>query len=189
VPWRTEIGEVAAASELPILAVLVGAALLLLGRRLYLFFVLCAGLYAGLWVTTRLGIGGPPWLGLAVALLLGVAGAALALVAQRLAVAVAGFLVGGTLAFTVLDAQGVSLEGGAWLVPLVAAAVAAMLALALFDTALVVLSSLLGAALLVDASGAAGVPALVLFVVLLTVGVAMQGRSLRPSRKRAESTS
>lgn len=179
----------AAATELPILAVLAGVALLLLGRRLWLLFVLCAGIYAGIWVTGLLEIGGPLWLRLALAALLGAAGAALALVAQRFAVAVAGFLLGGTLAFSVLEAYAIDLQGATWLLPLLGAALAAFLALALFDTALVVLSSLLGAALLMEASGAEERPALALFVALLAVGVAVQSGGLRRKRRRAESAS
>ena len=66
---------------------------------------------------------------------------------------------------------------------------AAVLALLVFDTALVVLSSILGASLVVGAARLDGLPSVILFAVLLIVGITVQlgigRRETKPRRARA----
>ena len=67
---------------------------------------------------------------------------------------------------------------------------AAVLALLVFDTALVVLSSILGASLLVGSARLGGLPSVILFAALLIVGITVQLGSGAKKRKprRAKSS-
>src|ERR1041385_6355086 len=81
-------------SSLPIISVLVGLALLLFGRRLFWLFVAALGFAIGLQLAPYLSQNPPLWLSLLLSLGLGLLGALLAVVLQKLAIAIAGFLVG-----------------------------------------------------------------------------------------------
>src|ERR1041385_9171955 len=83
-------------SSLPIISVLVGLALLLFGRRLFWLFVAALGFAIGLQLAPYLSQNPPLWLSLLLSLGLGLLGALLAVVLQKLAIAIAGFL-GGAL--------------------------------------------------------------------------------------------
>ena len=72
---------------------LVGLAVLLLGRRLFWLFVGAAGFAVGLHVAPTV-LNGPEWLMVVVALVLGILGAVLAIFFQWLAIGLAGFAAG-----------------------------------------------------------------------------------------------
>jgi hypothetical protein len=86
--------------------------------------------------------------------------------------------VGGHLLASVLSGAGL-VSGAGWLVYLVGGLVGALLVVRLFDWALIVLSVLLGAALLVQALAVGADARSLLFVVLVAVGLVVQGRRLR----------
>lgn len=172
----------------PGLLLLAGAALLLAGRRLFWLFVGLVGFFAGLRFASGFLGGEAEWLQWTVAALAGLFGIFLALVLQRLAVSVAGFLVGG---FFVADLLQLDLTPPR-LVPVLlfcfGGVLAAILAMWLFQAALIFLSSLAGAGLVLDAldlrEGVAGL----LFIGLVVVGIAVQAgitaRGARPARAR-----
>ncbi|MBA2585578.1 MAG: hypothetical protein H0U99_03740, partial [Chthoniobacterales bacterium] len=70
----------------------VGIALLLCGRRLFWLFVAALGFAAGIYLTPLVVHEAPAWLALVISLGLGALGALFALLLQRLAIAVAGFV-------------------------------------------------------------------------------------------------
>src|SRR5215813_10822312 len=82
---------------LPIVSIVVGALILFFGRRLFWLFVAAVGFWMGVELTPYLLQHPPPWLAVVVALFLGVLGAVLAFILQKVAIAIAGFLVGGHL--------------------------------------------------------------------------------------------
>ena len=158
--------------------ILVGLAVLLWGRQLFWLFVGGAGFVAGLTIAGAVSTGRGEGATLVVALAAGLLGILLAILIERLAVGAAGFVVGGHLLASVLSGAG--LVGGAgWLVYLVGGLVGALLVVRLFDWALIVLSVLLGAALLVQALAVGADARSLLFVVLVAVGLVVQGRRLR----------
>jgi hypothetical protein len=159
--------------EAPVLALIAGAVLLIAGRRLFWLFVGLVGFFTVYrWFEPYSGAG--PNLRWAIAILAGLAGIVLAIFLQRVAIAVAGFLVGGWFMAGVLGFQFAHARGMDLLLVLVAGVVAAFLALLAFDVALVVLSSLAGAQLIVEALHFDRGVARLLVVVLLVVGVAIQ---------------
>jgi Domain of unknown function (DUF4203) len=132
---------------------LVGAALLLFGRRLYWLFVGLAGFLVGFALSTRLFGAEPGWGALAIAVVVGLAAALVAILFQKLAVTLAGFVAGGVLMLRGLAELGHETTGWWWLLVVVAAILGAVITRWLFEAGLIVLSSLLGAALVVESSG------------------------------------
>jgi hypothetical protein len=158
-----------------------GVVLLLLGRRVFWLVLGLLGFVAGLGLAGQWLAGRPPWLALAVGVAAGLVGAVLAVFLQKVAVAVAGFLVGGAAGLW-LAAQWSLAAGGQVLAFLLAAILAAILALWLFDWAVVAVSAAAGAVLLLRALELRPAAALLAFAVLALVGVAVQARGLERRR-------
>jgi len=172
------------ATATPIAALLVGIVLLLFGRRLFWLFVGVIGFMAGWYFV--LGRHGPTAGGLLIAVLAGLVGLVLALVVQKVAVALAGFFVGAYLVANLLGWPLPPLRPTEQLVLLLAGVVAAFLALALFDLALILFSAIAGAGLILDNVHlrVGGNVRLLLLVVLAAVGAAFQARWLERVRVR-----
>jgi hypothetical protein len=157
--------------ETPIVLLLAGAALLLLGRRLFWLFVGLVGFVTAYqWLAPY---GEASWR-LLVAAAAGVLGIFLAIFVQKVAVAMAGFFVGGWTVAQFLGLHMTSPRGSDLLIFAIAGILAAILAVRLFDVALVILSSLAGAGLIVEGLHVAPAFGKILFVVLLVVGLAVQ---------------
>jgi hypothetical protein len=128
---------------------------------------------------------------LIVAVLAGLAGAVLAVVLQRLAIALAGFLAGAGLATWAFDAGvfGLSYPEGFWpliVILLIAGILGAILAARLFDGALIFLSALVGAMFLTAPMPLDGTASTLVLAGLTFVGVAAQlgrGRGRRERRR------
>ncbi len=177
-------------------ALILGAVLLVAGRKLFWLFVGIVGFVAGYSFALQYLHLRPGGAQLVVALVAGVIGVLLAIFAQKIAIAIAGFLVGAYLAEEVL---GVALapsaghalstighlSSGQAIIVLAVGVLAALLAVGLFDLALIVLSALAGAGLVSDALQLGGSLRLVLFVVLACIGMAVQTGWSRRSRGRA----
>jgi hypothetical protein len=161
-----------------------GLVLLLFGRRLYWLFSGIVGFFVGLYLAYQLLPSGPEWLALLGGLLVGACGALVAVFFQKVALAVAGFLAGAYSVFWLSGEMGWALGALQWLVALAAGVVGALLVRALFEIGLVLLSSLLGAALLVQASGWHGGQAGVLFLLLVGAGVLVQAAFTRRRAKK-----
>ena len=103
---------------MPVPAILIGVALLILGRKLYWLFVGAAGFVGGIMLATRFLGGQPNWVILAIALAAGVLGALLAVFLQQMAVALAGFIGGWYITLNLIDTLGWQPGSLAW-IPLV----------------------------------------------------------------------
>lgn len=188
------------AAPLPLVVVVVaGLALLFFGRRLFWLFVGLAGAVITLWLTSRVLHLETGVASLLAALVAGLVGALLAVLVQKAAVALMGFLGGAwaVLGLFELLQPGLlgpgrlldfgRLPGEPWVVQAVAAVVGGILgALAaawLFEIALVILTSLAGALLLVEASGLEGLPALGAGAGLAVAGILAQTASRRRRRR------
>jgi hypothetical protein len=129
--------------------ILVGVVLLLFGRRLYWLFVAGIGFLTGLALAPGLFPGQPEWLILLAALVAAIVGAVIALVAQKITIGLIGFVAGGGVGLALLRKMGLVGEGTGWVAYLIAGVVGLVLILILFDWALILLSSLAGANLIV----------------------------------------
>ena len=140
-----------------IVGALIGIVILFFGRKLFWLCVAAVGFAAGVEIAPHLVHEPSPLLALTVALVLGLIGALLALFLQKIAVAVLGFLAGGKLA-------------------------GAILLLVLFDWALIVVSSLIGAHLIQSTIALPPSGSTIVFIGLVVLGILVQVASLRRSQ-------
>jgi hypothetical protein len=166
--------------------ILVGVLLLVLGRRLYWLFVAAAGFLYGLELAPRLLPGQSQTMIVIIALGLALLGALLAVVATKVALGVTGFVAAGGIVAVIL--QHLAIESGVIVLGIyfIAGIIGAVLFLLLFNAALIVLSSLAGAYLVVLGAEQlrliSPAPETALVIVLAVVGIVVQARPWR-SRK------
>jgi hypothetical protein len=161
---------------MPGIRIILGLLVLLLGRRLYWIMVGVGGLLAGLEFTEQLLAEWAPLARFLVAIGAGVVGVLLAILAQRVAFALLGFFGGGFVALVLTQSTMSDSAQLIWVV--LAGAVGAVIAALVMDWAIIVLTSLAGAAAIVTSFAMAPVLQTVLFVVLAGVGIAVQSRGL-----------
>jgi len=168
-----------------ILRLAVGAALLVLGRKLFWLFVAAVGFAAGWTVMSDLLHVQPEWLALVIALAAGVLGTLLATFVQKLAIGLAGFLAGAFLATGLVSMLNLAAAPWAWVAFIVGGILGALLLGAAFEWALVGLSSLAGAMLVANALELSSTMHLLVLVGLFVLGVIIQsalgGGKRRPS--------
>lgn len=164
-----------------IVSAVFGLILLLAGRRLFWLFVAAAGFAAGTFLARDQLHLDSQWMVFAIALLAGLIGALLSIFLQKVAIAVAGFGAGGYLCATVL--MRLNLEKYASIGFIVGGIVGAILLLSLFEWALVILSSLVGAAFLADGIGT-NENALIIFGVAFLVGIIVQALQMPRTRRK-----
>jgi hypothetical protein len=118
-------------------------------------------------------------LALTLALVLGFVGALLAIFLQKIAIAVAGFLAGGKLAVAIAASFFVQYAHYVGITFVIGGIIGALLLLVLFDWALIILSSVVGAHLIQSALVLPQSGSTILFVGLAVVGVIVQAASMR----------
>ena len=165
---------------------ILGLVLLIAGRKLYWLFVGIVGFMLGINLTTLLFAGESELARLAIALIVGVIGAVLAQFVQRLAVGLAGFISGGYILVSVFEFLGgvISVPGmpAYWVLFGIGGLIGAVLVAVLFDWALIVLSSLAGAGLVVQILAQQGWVQVFVYIVLIILGIVLQGMGLRKER-------
>jgi hypothetical protein len=169
--------------SVPIISLLVGIALLLFGRRLFWLFVAAIGFAIGLQLAPYLMQNPPPWLSLAISIALGVVGALLAFLLQKLAIGVAGFLVGGRVAAAVVAALMVNHAQYYGITFVIGGIIGALLLLALFDWALIIFSSMEGARLIASSVHLPSAGTTILIVALAIFGIIVQAMMFRGRRR------
>jgi hypothetical protein len=169
--------------SVPIVGVIIGAAILFFGRKLFWLFVAALGFAVGIEIADYFMHDPPVWLTLVAALGLGILGALLAILLQKFAIAVAGFIAGGRLASALLAAFFVDYSHYRGVSFVIGGILGALLLLALFDWALILLSSVQGAHLIGNGIVLPQTGAVILFVALAVLGVVVQGSMLRRSRR------
>lgn len=157
-----------------IVSILVGIVVLIAGRRLFWLFVGAVGFVVGLSLAFQFLSDQPAWLILAAALILGLIGIVVAILLQTVAIGIAGFLMGGYILVWLPQRFGLAIGQWEWLIFIVGGVVGAVLAFYLFEAALVVLSSLAGATLIVQSIPMDSLITAVVFIVLLVAGILIQ---------------
>jgi hypothetical protein len=159
-----------------------GLVLLLLGRRLFWLFVALAGFYFGFELARAAMTDQPQWLVWLAALAAGLAGAVAAMLFQRVAFALGGLYAGGYLALLAAERF---LPGAPGLVAFAAGGtLGAVTAALVMDWAVIILSSLLGAALIVPSLGMGDVGNAFAYAVLVAIGIVVQERLASGSARR-----
>jgi hypothetical protein len=158
----------------PIVSILIGALVLFFGRRLFWLFVAAVGFWIGFQLTPQLLHHPPEWLTFAVAIGLGILGAILALILQKIAIAIAGFLVGGQAATGLVAAFVATPPASTTITFVIGGIIGALLLLMLFDWALIFFSSIAGAELITSNLHVAAKGAGIIFLALAVVGIVAQ---------------
>jgi Domain of unknown function (DUF4203) len=164
-----------------IVGALIGIVILLFGRKLFWLCVAAVGFAAGVEIAPHLVNEPSPLLALTVAFVLGLIGALLALFLQKIAIAVLGFLAGGKLVGAIAAAFFVQYAQYSTVIFLVGGVIGAILLLALFDWALIVVSSLIGAHLIQSTIVLPPSGSTIVFIALTIIGILIQAASLRRS--------
>src|SRR6059036_4253456 len=164
-----------------IVGALIGIVILLFGRKLFWLCVAAVGFAAGVEIAPHLVNEPSPLLQLTVALVLGLIGALLAFLLQKIAVAVVGFLAGGKLASAIAAAFFVHYSQYSTIIFVVGGLIGAMLLLFLFDWALIVVSSFIGAHMIQNAIVLPPSGSTLVFIGLAIIGIFVQAVSFRRS--------
>jgi hypothetical protein len=168
--------------SVPAVGLLVGVAILLLGRKLFWLFVAAIGFAVGVEIAPQIIHQPAPLVTLIIAVGLGLLGALLAVLLQKFAVAASGFLAGGWLGIR-LYALFAGHVGNGEVVFFVGGILGAILFLALFDWALILFSSVAGARFIAMAIVLSQTARMILFILLVVIGIAVQSSMLSPARR------
>lgn len=169
-------------SSVPIVSALIGVVILLFGRKLFWLCVAAVGFAAGVQFAPYFLHEPSTITLLVIAIVLGLIGALLALFLQKIAIAIAGFLAGGKLGIALAAAFLVHSEQYYWITFVIGGIVGAILLLALFDWALIALSSLVGAYLILSAISLPPTGTNILFIALVAIGIIVQMSAMRRGR-------
>lgn len=156
-----------------------GLLLLVLGRKLFWLGVAILGVFVGMAVAGTVLGDQPTWVTLLVALGAGLFGGLLAIMAQRLAFAIAGCYAGAYLALSATVALGLGGHRTLWVVA--GGVIGALVAARIMDWALIALTSLVGAAAIVTAGDMGPTTSALCFAGLAVVGMMVQARLMRPN--------
>lgn len=179
-----------------VLYLLIGIALLVMGRKLFWLFVAGVGFFAAQYFMPPYIPSDPAWLLPLISIIIGIFGAFLAVFAQHIAIGLGGFLAGGFLAMDAFEKfSWLDFASLASLIPteelyvqvavFVVAGIVGMLVVAfIFDWALLLLSSLLGAAMIMESFTVNNTVYPFLFAGLFVLGVILQAGLLQRDRKR-----
>jgi hypothetical protein len=148
--------------------------MLTVGRRLYWLFLGGVGFILGFEAAKRILGGQPHGIILIIAVLAGIIGALLAVFLQKFAIAAGGFLAGGYLLILLLRQTGMSTLHYQWLIFLIGGIIGALLMKILFGWTLIVISSAIGALLIIPSLHAGTRLTDLLFLLLLALGIVIQ---------------
>ena len=165
-------------TTLVILHVIVGATILLTGRKLFWLFIMVAGFFLGVEVAGNLLIDYARWVVWGTAVIAGLIGALLAVILQRVAFVIGGFMAGGYVALSLLQSLAWTISENVAL--FVGGILGALFVAITMDWAIIILSALSGSGLIISALGLTPIPGLLTGVALTIVGIVVQ--SAYPSR-------
>ena len=168
-------------SSVTIVGVLIGIVILFFGRKLFWLCVAAVGFAAGVQIAPLLVNEASSLLALVIALVFGLLGVLLAFFIQKIAIAILGFLAGGKLATAIAAAFFVQYAQYSTIIFVIGGIVGAILLLAVFGWALIVVSSFIGAYLIQSAIVLPPTGSTLVFIGLAILGIFVQAVSFRRS--------
>ena len=168
-------------SSVTIVGVLIGIVILFFGRKLFWLCVAAVGFAAGVQIAPLLVNEASSLLALAIALAFGVVGVLLAFFIQKIAIALLGFLAGGKLATAIAAAFFVQYAQYSTIIFVIGGIIGAILLLAVFGWALIIVSSFIGAYLIQSAIVLPPTGSTLVFLGLAILGIFVQAVSFRRS--------
>jgi len=162
----------------PLVYLVIGILLLVGGRKFFWFFVGAIGFITGFTLADQiLGIESLI-ISLSVAIIVGVIGVVVALFLQGFAIFVGGFLAGAYIAYMIVTSFGLVSQEIFWIAYIGGGIIGAILLFLLFDWALVVISSIAGAAIIIDTFALAPMLEAGIAIVLAFLGIFIQAKFL-----------
>jgi hypothetical protein len=166
-----------------LIRLIMGIALLVFGRKLYWLLVGVIGFVVGYLLAAEFFSGAAEWLLILIGLVAGLIGAGLALFLQSLAIAIAGFLGGGFVTIQMLTLLGFG-EGTISCIPFILGVILGLILVSvLFDWALIVLSSLIGAFMVTQVIDPNLDTSSFIFFILLILGIVIQALIMRREKR------
>ena len=170
---------------LSLLNIILGGTLLVLGRRLFWLFVAAIGFVIGIQAANRFFHGSEITM-IVAGLVLGIVFALIAIFVESLAIGIAGFLGGGYVLLSIASLFGLDQGATTWVAFILGGIIGVALIAFLFDWALISISSLAGASMIVGGFHFSSSNGSVIFLVLLIAGVLIQGTELRKNGPKGE---
>jgi hypothetical protein len=158
--------------------ILIALALLLAGRRLFWLFVACIGFASGYYSAQQIWGLHSPVLVLILSIAAGGLGAIIAIFFQKAAIVVAGFAAGGYLMVSLFNQFAGLPAQLVWLPYIIGGIAGALVLYFVFDWALIFLSTLTGATLLVQLVAFTPRVEVVLFFALAIAGAVFQSKTM-----------
>ena len=135
---------------LVVINIIIGVVLLLLGRNSFWLFVGCIGFAIGLQYAPLLWNIKSTTILIVLSAITGIVGAILAVVIQKIAIALAGFAGGAYITVNLLNFTGLEATNLFWIPYIIGGIIGAIVLFIVFDWALIVVSSFAGAMLIVQ---------------------------------------
>jgi hypothetical protein len=154
--------------------IIIGIVALTLGRKLFWLFVGCLGFAVGFYYAPYLWQVQSKLFFLILATVTGIIGAVLAFFFQKIAIGLAGFAGGGYVALNLINLVGIRLEQTIWLPYLIGGIIGALLLFFIFDWALIFVSSLTGATMIIQAIKLSPQIEMLVYIALVIAGVVIQ---------------
>lgn len=173
---------------LPVISftIVLGLIVLILGRKLYWLFIGAVGFIAGLYIARYSFYGTPGWAMLLIGLASGIAGVILAVCLQRIAVILSGFFAGGYLMLSLVYSMKWHMSLVPWLFFMLGGILGAVATAAIFDWALIILSSLTGATMIVNALPLKPFASILILAVLIFTGFSAQAVLMLKDHSQSE---
>jgi len=165
----------------PIAAIVVGLLLLFFGRKLFWLFVGATGFVVGMEFAAAF-FPQQGDLAVIVGLILGLIGAVAAIFVQKIAIGIAGFLAGGYFLMTLSRTWELQTHDAAWIAFIVGGIIGTLLMYIVFNWALIILSSISGAQLIIHPFALKHQAAAIAFLVIAMIGILAQGKILSSSK-------
>jgi hypothetical protein len=170
-----------------LITILLGFILLVGGNQLYWLFVGAAGFFLGIAITEWIGFNQSLWQQLTFALAAGLAATFLSYYQRKIFVYLAGFLAGGYFITSMPAVLGWNEILSGWQAFVLAGALTTLGLILIYDLALIVISSLCGAAMIAQNLTFGSISSQAMFVVLILFGVIAQWLlmqyALRPNQR------
>lgn len=157
--------------------IIAGLILLTLGRKLFWLCIALIGFAVGMEMTGLFLINQPFWFIVLAGILAGLLGAILSVFAQRVAFALAGFFAGGYL--VLIAARSIGSYNALEVFFIIGGITGVLLSVWFMDWAIIMLSCFAGAGMILNVLPLGKPAGLIVFVVLVSVGIFVQGWQLQ----------
>ena len=161
---------------------IIGLFLLFAGRRLFWLFMACIGFASGYYYAQHIWAIHSPVPLLILSVVVGAVGAIIVIFFQKAAIVVAGFACGGYITLVFFDQFVGTPAHMAWLLYVIGGIIGAIVMWVVFDWALIILSALAGAGLVVQTIPFKPKVEIILFFLLFIGGVVFQAKTMPGTR-------